>query len=302
MNTNDYQAGKQRYHSFSVMSPKDDPLIERENWRLPVILFVITIATTIWAGVEQQGISIFDSLLNIQYGIGFSMTLLLILGIHEFGHYFFCKRYHIPATVPYFIPMPNILGTLGAFIRIKGMIPHRRALLDIGMAGPLAGFMLAFPATVIGYLLSEPIPVLKPQGISLGNSILTWCIQSAIFPNLPDQFSILLHPIGFAGYIGLLVTAINLIPLGQLDGGHIASALFGIKQWNIAIIGMTGLFFMGFYWSGWWFWFVLLLLMGFRHPVIAGDAASLGTIRTRFAWLTIVIFVLTFVPTPFIIQ
>ncbi len=276
---------------------------EKSN-RVPIpltawLLFGLTVVSTVLAGALQQRVDLTENPSHIIYGIPFSFTLLLILGVHEFGHWIMCKLHNVPATVPYFIPMPNLLGTMGAFIRIKGAIPTRRALLDIGMAGPIAGFIIALPATVIGLLLSTPTPVFQPEGMQMGTSILTLLLVTLIFPSLPDGFTIILHPIGFAGIIGLLITSLNLLPIGQLDGGHIASALFGRRQWNIARVFLFLLAPLGLLWEGWWFWLALLLLMGFRHPVIQDDARSLGSIRRKLAWFTIAVFLLTFVPMPF---
>ena len=210
-----------------------------------------------------------------------------------------CKAHGIPSTVPYFIPMPNLLGTLGAFIKIKGIIPNKRVLLDIGMAGPLAGFVLALPATIIGFILSTPVPIYHPTGFNLGNNLLGIILKWIVFPDLPQGFEIMLHPVGFAGYIGLLVTALNLMPVSQLDGGHIASAVLGKKQWDIAKYFLAILFLLGFFWEGWWIWMFLLVIMGYRHPVFEHDARPLGPVRSKLAWLTLIIFVMTFVPIPF---
>lgn len=273
--------------------------VKTEIPRVAWVLLLVTVITTILAGTLQQGLNPFDKPLNFLYGIPFSFTLLLILGIHEFGHFIMCKLHNVPATVPYFIPMPNMLGTMGAFIKIKGTIPNRRALLDIGMSGPLAGFAIALPATIIGLILSTPVPNFNQDGMQMGSSLLTFLLVKLIFPSLPDGFNIILHPVGFAGMIGLLVTSLNLLPVGQLDGGHIASALFGAKQWKISKIFMILLIPLGMIWQGWWFWIALLILMGYRHPVLQEDARSLGVVRRKLAWLTIAIFVATFVPVPF---
>ncbi len=288
--------------TFQFHSPAARPVQpqqRKERKWIPWLLFGLTVLTTLWAGAAQQGVNIFAHPLNFRYGIAFSFTLLLILGVHEAGHYYLCKVHGIPATPPYFIPMPNLLGTMGAFIKIKGVISSRRALLDIGMAGPLAGFVLALPATIIGYTLSKPVPIFHSEGLTLGNSGLTLLLEKIIFPGLPDGFTIILHPVGFAGYIGLLVTAINLLPVGQLDGGHIASALFGRRQWDIGKLFLFFLVPMGFLWTGWWFWLTLLLVFGYKHPVLQHDARSLGSIRRKLAWTAIIIFFLTFVPIPF---
>lgn len=282
-------------HFFEVPPPTE----KKKKFPTPILLFAITVLTTVWAGCLHQGINIFVEPWSFYKGLPFAITLLLILGIHESGHYFLCKLHRIPATVPYFIPMPNILGTMGAFIKIKGAITNRRALLDIGMAGPLAGFIIALPATIIGYILSPIVPTPLEEGLVLGNSILTWILEKTLIPIPEPGYGIMLHPIGFAGYIGLFVTAMNLLPVGQLDGSHVITALLGEKQHLIAKITLILLVFSGMFWSGWWLWVVLLLITGIKHPVIRYDARGLDSTRKILAWITIAIFILTFVPVPF---
>ncbi|HPQ40082.1 MAG TPA: site-2 protease family protein [bacterium] len=283
--------------------PAEQPVRAQESssLRVPILLFIITVFSTIWAGCIHQGVNVFREPWLFYKGLPFSLTLLLILGIHELGHYILCRVHGIPSTVPYFIPMPNFLGTMGAFIRIKQTITRRRVLLDVGMAGPLAGFVIALPATVIGYMLSAtPVPEISAGGgLILGQSLLTWVLELLIFPTLPEGYTFMLHPVAFAGYIGLFVTAMNLLPLGQLDGSHIVSAMFGKTQWRIAKIGVGFLFFFGIFWSGWWFWALLLLVFGIYHPEIRSDARPLDKTRRILAWITIVIFMITFVPVPF---
>ncbi|MGB3975393.1 MAG: site-2 protease family protein [bacterium] len=275
------------------------PREKKRSFPTPVILFVLTVLSTIAAGCFHQGVNIFLEPWKFYKGLPFAITLLLILGIHESGHYFLCKLHRIPATVPYFIPMPNILGTMGAFIKIKGAITNRRALLDIGMAGPLAGFIIALPATIIGYILSPVVPTPLEEGLVLGNSILTWILEKILIPIPEPGYGIMLHPVGFAGYIGLFVTAMNLLPVGQLDGSHVITALLGEKQHLIAKITLVILIFSGMFWSGWWLWAVLLLITGIKHPVIRYDARGLDATRKILAWITVAIFILTFVPVPF---
>ncbi len=265
----------------------------------PLLLFVLTVISTVWAGSIHQGVNIFTEPLLFYKGLPFALTLLLILGVHESGHYFMCKLHSIPSTVPYFIPMPNILGTMGAFIRIKGVISNRRALLDIGMAGPLAGFVIALPATIIGYRLSEAVPITPGEGIMLGRSVLTWMLEKLFMQTPPPGYSLTLHPIGFAGYIGLFVTAMNLLPVGQLDGSHIVSALLGRKQHQIASVTVILLILFGALWPGWWLWAFLLILTGTKHQVIRHDARALGNKRRILAWITMFILIITFVPIPF---
>jgi membrane-associated protease RseP (regulator of RpoE activity) len=282
----------------SVSSVDYQPPIKKRNYTA-LFLFLLTVFSTVWAGSIHRGVNIFTEPLMFYKGLPFAFTLLLILGIHESGHYFTCKVHNIPATVPYFIPMPNILGTMGAFIRIKGVISNRRVLLDIGMAGPLAGFVIALPATIIGYRLSGIEQAPTGEGLMLGRSILTWILEMLFIQTLPSGYSIALHPIGFAGYIGLFVTAMNLLPVGQLDGSHIVSALLGQKQHVIARVTVVLLLLFGVFWPGWWLWAFLLLMTGMKHQIIRHDAHVLGPKRRVLAWLTMFILIITFVPIPF---
>ena len=168
---------------------------------------------------------------DIYLGIPFSLTLMLILGCHEFGHYYYALKHNVDATLPYFLPAPPyffIIGTFGAFIKIKSPIYRKDALLQIGAAGPIAGFIIAVPSLIIGLLLSEVIFINDQyQGIILGDSLLMKLFTAIIFPDLSEGYDVLLHPIAFAGWIGLLVSMLNLLPIGQLDGGHIAYAMLG---------------------------------------------------------------------------
>lgn len=195
--------------------------------------------------------------------------------------------------------MPNFLGTMGAFIRIKGAVRTRRALMDIGMAGPLAGFAVALPATLIGYRMSDVVPQLQGEGMILGESLLTWLIGMLLLDPVPAGHMILLHPVGFAGYIGLFVTAMNLLPVGQLDGGHIIASLLGGRQAKIARLTVYFLMVLGLFWQGWWIWAIILMISGTAHPAIRYDARPPGRLKTVLAWLTMVILILTFVPVPF---
>ena len=206
------------------------PKIPRVHW----ILFLLTIFTTLLAGAIMEGAQIVSNPLEIFKGIPFSFTLLFILGTHEFGHYYYAQKHRVDATLPYFIPAPPFLfliGTFGAFIKIKSPIYRKDALLQIGAAGPIAGFIIAVPALIIGLLLSEVIEKNDIQGaIILGDSILMKILTFITHPGLLESQDIMLHPIAFAGWIGLLVTMLNLLPIGQLDGGHIAYAMLGEKQ------------------------------------------------------------------------
>jgi membrane-associated protease RseP (regulator of RpoE activity) len=230
----------------------------------------------------------------------YSAVLITILLGHELGHYLTCRRYRIEATLPYFIPAPTLIGTLGAFIKIKSPITHRQQLFDIGAAGPLAGFILALPALFIGLSLSKVVPALpSDESIAFGEPLLLKAIIALLFKNVPPGSDILLHPVAFAGWVGILVTAFNLFPLGQLDGGHIFFALVGRKAMHLAKLFLGIFVVMGiFFWVGWFVWALLILLLGLKHPPVFDEHVPLSRGRKAVGVLVVVIFVLSFIPDP----
>ncbi len=271
--------------------------------RLPhinLILFVITILTTLIAGTMQQGINPLEYPQYLWKGIPFSFTLFLILGCHEFGHYYMSMKHNVDVTFPYFIPAPSFIGTFGAFIKMKSPIMDRRILLDIGAAGPLAGIIVAIPILFIGLVFSEIVPETATGGIHLGTSILFSLLNWIVHGFMPDNASLILHPIAFSGWIGLLVTCLNLLPVGQLDGGHVAYAIFGYRQRILAKVILVMLLVLGFTgWSGWLVWAALLLFMGVNHPPVAYDWVPLDRRRKTIGLITLTVFVVTFTPVPF---
>ena len=277
------------------------PKIPRVHW----ILFLLTIFTTLLAGAIMEGAQIFSNPLEIFKGIPFSFTLLFILGTHEFGHYYYAQKHRVDATLPYFIPAPPFLfliGTFGAFIKIKSPIYRKDALLQIGAAGPIAGFIIAVPALIIGLLLSEVIEKNDIQGaIILGDSILMKILTFITHPGLLESQDIMLHPIAFAGWIGLLVTMLNLLPIGQLDGGHIAYAMLGEKQDIIGKLAFFLLIPLSFYSINWLIWGVLLLLLmrSVKHPPIQDIHVPLSYKDKQIGYACLIIFILCFIPAPF---
>ena len=266
-----------------------------------LVLFVVTLLTTVIAGALQQGINPLDQPGSLWKGIPFSFALLLILGTHELGHYFMSRKHHIDVTLPYFIPAPSFIGTFGAVIKMKSTILDRRTLLDVGAAGPLAGLIVAVPILIIGLALSEVVPYTGGEGIHLGSCILFSFLNWIVHGFLPENSSLILHPIAFSGWIGLLVTSLNLLPVGQLDGGHVAYAVFGSRQQQVvAKIFMVILLFLGLVgWTGWLVWFALLLFIGFRHPPVVYDWIPLDKKRKIVGWITLFVFIITFMPVPF---
>ena len=277
------------------------PKIPRVHW----ILFLLTIFTTLLSGAIMEGARVFSNPLEIIKGIPFSFTLLFILGTHEFGHYYYARKHKVDATLPYFIPAPPFLfliGTFGAFIKIKSPIYRKDALLQIGAAGPIAGFIIAVPALVVGLLLSDVIEKNDIQGaIILGDSILMKVLTFITHPGLLESQDIMLHPIAFAGWIGLLVTMLNLLPIGQLDGGHIAYAMLGEKQDIIGKLAFLLLIPLSFFSINWLIWGILLLLLmrSVKHPPIQDIHVPLSYKDKRIGYACLIIFILCFIPAPF---
>jgi membrane-associated protease RseP (regulator of RpoE activity) len=266
-----------------------------------IILFVITFFTTLAAGAIQRGINILTQPGRIIEGFPFAGTLLTILLFHEFSHYLASKKHHTHATLPYFIPAPSIIGTFGAFIKMKSPIVTRKALIDIGASGPIAGFIISVIACIAGLSMSQIVPVQAQNGVlELGDSLLFSFLSRIILGVTPDSYDILLHPVAFAGWIGLFVTSLNLIPIGQLDGGHVAFALMGEAHKKLSIALVAVLAILGFFtWEGWALWAVLLLILGIKHPPVIYWEEPLDPVRQRVAVIAFVIFVITFIPSPF---
>jgi membrane-associated protease RseP (regulator of RpoE activity) len=269
---------------------------------LNLLLFVATFLTTSLAGAFQQGANPLTEPATILQGLPFSITLLSILLCHEMGHYVLARRHGVRATLPYFIPGPPFLvGTFGAFIRMKSAPSNRRALFDVGAAGPWAGALLAIPAIMLGLSLSEvrPLNPLEGGGIVLGDSVLFSALTRLILKVSADHVNVVLHPIALAGWFGLFVTFLNLLPVGQLDGGHVTYSLFGRTHRWISRGALVGILFLGFQgWQGWFFWVVLLGFLGLDHPPTIDLALPLDPRRKMYAWGTIGLFVLTFMPVP----
>lgn len=240
---------------------------------------------------------------RILAGLHFSVPLLIILGVHEMGHYIASKVHNIRATLPYFIPAPTLIGTFGAFIRIKEPIVDRRALMDIGAAGPLAGFIAAIPIMIYGVLNSSLIPIEETvQGLRLGQSLILQIAVGALWGKIPEGYELYLSAPAFAAWLGFFVTSLNLIPVGQLDGGHIAYALWGTRAYRISKLMFLLLIPLGFFWLGWLFWAMLLLLVfGLRHPPLLDPNIPLGTRRSAVGYICLAVFILTFTPIPFYI-
>lgn len=288
------------------------PVPPQTQWKPPaprrplvhLLLFLATVATTMVAGAVQQGVDPFRHPELLYRGIPFSFTLLLILGTHEMGHYLASRRHHLDVSLPYFIPappIPFIIGTFGAFIRIRSPIRDKRALLDVGCSGPLVGVIISAPLILVGLNLSQvTVTPGGGEGLILGEPLLFQLLSWLIFGHLSPEHNVILHPVAFAGWIGLLVTALNLMPVGQLDGGHVSYALFPgyhryVSLGCLALLVGCGLWF----WQGWLVWALLLALMGVRHPTPYHYWVPLDCPRKILGIITILVFLLSFTPEPF---
>ena len=257
------------------------------SWVLFFVLLGSTLYTTYLAG-----------------GKLYALSLFLILGAHEFGHYFAGVKNGVRTTLPLFIPAPPglfLLGTFGAMIVIKDPIPNRRVLMEIGAAGPIAGFIVAVPTLIIGLFLSETVAPTGQSGFSFGSSIIMIILSKTILGVTPlsVDFNIQLHPLALAGWVGLFVTAINLFPIGQLDGGHILYALIGEKSKIWAKCFFAFLLFLIYFWPNWGVWAILLLVITrFKSAPLEDEEVLLQKNHKIAGYAAIVILLLTFVPVP----
>jgi membrane-associated protease RseP (regulator of RpoE activity) len=240
-------------------------------------------------------------------GLPYSFGLLLILGAHELGHYFTAKAHGIAVTPPYFIPVPFALGTFGAFIKIKSLTPNRRALFDVAVAGPLAGLVFAIPALLFGLQLSQVLPGSVPEslgqvGVNVNSSVLLACLAKlSLGTSVLEGSHLQLHPLAFAGWLGLIVTALNLLPIGQLDGGHMSHALFGSrKAYGVSMAGLVSLFLLAlFVWPGLMVWaFIVFFIAGTHDAPAANDVTPVGLPRKLLGYFSFLLLLLIIVPVP----
>jgi Zn-dependent protease len=301
---------------------------EPEAWWLHVALLVATLLCTTYAGAVfarslPASLPLFVSRLvaldpeflrALLPGLAFSLPVVGILLTHELGHYFTARRYQLDVSPPYFIPLPLVpwfIGTMGAFIRLRTILSDRRQLLDVGIAGPIAGFVVALPALWFGLELSTPAPFavgaadgltvwLGNLRVSLGESLVTMALRAGTGV---EHGALALHPLGFAGWIGMFVTMLNLLPIAQLDGGHVLYA--ALPRWHargaLAFWGVLGV--LGYvFWQGWLLWAALILVLSrgrLSHPPVLDGYRPLPRSRRLLAWAAVVLFVLTFTPVPF---
>ena len=272
--------------------------------RTNIVLFLLTVLSTIVAG--SQAFFAFNPFLEprrLLEGIPFSFTLLAILGTHEFGHYFTARAYGASVSLPYFIPAPPplLFGTLGAIIRMRSPARDRNSLFDIAAAGPLAGLVVALPALWIGLGWSKVAAVPAGESVAFGDSLLLRLMTWLAFGPLPPGHDVFVHPVALAGWVGLFVTALNLIPVGQLDGGRIAYALFGGRHRQISIATFLGLLALGAVTGAgnWFVWaFLLLFVMGFHHQPPLDDLSPLSPGRYAVGFLCLLLLILLIPPVP----
>lgn len=288
--------------------------VPRDRVWLHVALLVITFITTTLVGRAHYASFLLDFVQRplvvtsptqlLLGGLWYSLTILTILGAHEMGHYLACRYYGVDASLPYFIPMPAALtGTLGAFIRIRARIPTKPQLFDIGVAGPIAGFILAVPAMIMGISLSH-VARLPPNfvGFELGEPLLFKAAAWLVWGTIPEGYSLNLHPMAFAAWFGLLATALNLFPIGQLDGGHISYAVFGRRSTYVTYgtIGVAVL--LTFFSMSWLVWTILMVVMLFtfgpKHPSTLDENSPLDPARLAVAAFALLMFIACFTPAP----
>jgi Zn-dependent protease len=301
------ESGKNRVQVTLVPKQDQQPVVKKPNWLLHGTLLLLTIATTTWAGAMHQGINLLQDPAKLTVGLPYSIGLLLILAAHEFGHYFAARRHNIQVSPPYFIPVPFALGTFGAFIKIRGSVENRRALFDVAAAGPLAGLLLAIPALLVGLPLSKVIignaaPGLSESGVEVGSSFLmAFLSKLTLGAAIAEGHRLILHPLAFAGWLGLLLTTLNLLPIGQLDGGQIAHALFGYRRaYAISIVALGSLFLLAFFvWPGLAIWaFIAFFIAGAKDAPTANDVTPLDSSRQALGYFAFTLLALILMPVP----
>jgi membrane-associated protease RseP (regulator of RpoE activity) len=291
----------------------------RASLSLALLLFVLTLISTLAVGAQFASAyaagsspdfdNFFSSYLKLLAhphlllaGVPFAFTLIGILLAHELGHFFACRHYGIAASYPFFIPAPTLIGTLGAFIRIRSPIVSRRALFDVGISGPVVGFALAIPAMAVGVALSKIVPgVEADSAVQFGHPLALYLLLEVIRPGVPIG-DVLLHPIARAAWVGLFATALNLLPAAQLDGGHILYSISSRQhKWISLGVAVALIPLAIFEWWGWLVWAALLFALRFRHPPLIDPWTPVGREREVWAFVAIAIFVLCFMPSPIII-
>jgi len=267
--------------------------------------FLLTLITTTWVGTGLGPDAPWSVLIRaLPSGLWYSLPILIILGCHEFGHYVYCRKHDVDATLPYFLPAPPFLltGTFGAVIRIRQAFPSKKALFDIGVAGPIAGFVALVPFLYWGITLSTVAPI-PPHAIYFGEPLLYKAFAHLQFGPVPAGKDVFLHPMAFAAWFGMLATAMNLLPFGQLDGGHISYAVLGNRSWIVSLATLVTTIVMLIFESLSWLSMAVIMLamawfLGLGHPRLVDDHEPLDAGRRLIAILALVIFVVCFTPVP----
>ena len=289
------------------------PKFQDRGW-LHVQLFRLTLASTTLVGAGHYA-SFLDDFSGSTVspmpfpalflrGFWYSATILAILGCHELGHYLACRYYDVDASLPFFLPVPIVLtGTMGAFIRIREPIPQKRMLFDIGIAGPLAGFVVAVPALLLGLSMSHVVRIPpNTPGLELGEPLLFKAASWALWGNPPDGYALNLHPVGFAAWFGLLATALNLFPIAQLDGGHISYAVLGRRSTYVTFSMIAVAIGLTYFSASWIMWTALtiamLVVFGPRHPPVYDEHVPLDRTRVALALIALAMLILCFTPAP----
>jgi hypothetical protein len=289
---------------------------QKRVW-LNFLLFAVTVCSTFFVGfswsinykyadalAQNSGItgntSVFLDPEIVSLSLVYAVVLIVILLGHELGHFLTCRFYKIDSTLPYFIPAPTIIGTMGAFIRIRSPITRKQQLFDIGIAGPLTGFALSLPALIYGLSVSKVVPALAgEESLQFGYPLILKIVGSFFFKGIPEGYDLIPHPVAFAGWVGVLVTALNLFPVGQLDGGHVMYALIGRKSKKLAPLFLGAFVVMGvFFWVGWFVWALLIYFLGLKHPHIYDEDRPLSPARKILGIMMLLIFILSFIPDP----
>lgn len=294
-------SAREQDHNVSRMSPSATGY---RTLLTHALLLLATLLTTTMAGTLMEGVNPWQHPAQWYRGLPYAGTLLAILFCHEMGHYLTARYYGMDVTLPYFIPVPPLpglpfLGTFGAIIRMKSPPQHRRALLHIGAAGPIAGFCVAVPAMVYAYATATVVPTAASAGsLQLAEPLLLQIIGYLVVGPLPSGTSVMISSVGFAAWFGLLVTVFNLLPIGQLDGGHIVYALVGRHARYISWAVVGALLVLGLAWPGWILWAFLGWLSGRRQPSVLNQYAPLSRYSHIIAGIALAIFLLCFMPVP----
>ena len=277
------------------------PKRPRPNYHTHILLFLMTLVTTVVAGMMWEGFHPLNQIDQFYRGLPYALTLLSILFCHEMGHYLTARYYGMDVSLPYFLPAPPPLpiGTFGAFIRMRSPARHRRALLNVGAAGPIAGFCIAVPAAVYAYTTATIVPVSPgTAGLSFGEPLLLQLIGRVILGPIQDGYAIHINSVGIAAWFGIFVTLLNLLPMGQLDGGHIVYAIIGPYARYISWAVVCTLLVLGFFFLGWFLWAVLGWLTSLRPQVVVDTQSPLDRRSLIIAAIALAIFILCFMPVP----